>query len=180
MTLDQYRQVLNALNDQIKTLEIERKTFIEQHKEIIDKQIEKRKKEDRKWFLNNFDVFWANRYKFHKDTSNGDIIIDFLFVYTYGQHCITDITVNDLITLWNLGFTYQGYPIIEYTYNRVVHHLFYIRNGKVEEARGLTPENLRFSPLLLGVLEYMSTHRRVFSICDEYKTIKVMREVLSN
>lgn len=180
MTLEQYRQVLNALNDQIKALETERKSFVDKYKDRIDKQIEKRKKEDRKWFLGNFDIFWANRYKFGRDTLNGDIVIDFFTIYASGRNSIGAITISDLICLWDMGFKYQGYPVIECICSRVIWRLFYIKNGKMAEVKGLMWENLGFSPVLSGVLEYMSTHRRVFSVYDEYKTVQDMKNVLTN
>ena len=180
MTLEQYWQTLKNLNEQIKMLEESRKSLVEENKAYIDKLIEQRQKEDEKWFLNNFDVIWANRYKFMKDSPNADIIIDFFPIYTMGLKHISIITINDLINLWDLGFKYQGYPIVEYTNTRRIHRISYIKNGKVETLKNFAEQELCFSQVLYGILEYMSLHRRLVSIYDEYKTIRAIRDVLVN
>lgn len=50
--------------EQLKCLQTERAAFVSQHKEHITQLLENRRKEQRNWFIKNFDVFWNNKEKF--------------------------------------------------------------------------------------------------------------------
>ena len=184
MTLEQYNQCLHAINKQIEELQQSREALITQNKEKIEKQIIKRQQDDRKWFVSNFDVFWNNKHKFNKNTANADIIVDFFNIYTRGNKAgsksVRYISISDLITLWEFGYKYQGYPIVEYTNHAFTHDLTYIKDEKLVTVTGFSEETLGFSPLLYAILEYLSAHKIILSCFKEYKTIKEMREILAN
>lgn len=184
MTLEQYNKILHDINVQIEALQQSRTALIEQNKEHIKKQIEKRQESDRKWFLKNFDVFWNNRHKFAKNTPNADIIVDFFNLYTrgnkVGRKFVDSITISDLIALWDLGYRYQGYPIVEYTNLTFSHKLTYIKDGKQVTVSGLREEFWGFSPLLCGILEYLCEHKTITDNFTEYKTIQEMKNILAN
>ena len=97
-----------------------------------------------------------------------------------GSKIISYIPISDLIDLWDLGYTYQNYPIVEYKHHRFERSLTYIKDEKLIKITGFTQENLGFSAVLRGVLEYITTHHRIFTIQDEYKTIQNMKNILSN
>lgn len=185
MTLEQYNQILKDINNQIETLQQSRAALITQNQKHIEKQIAKRQSDDRKWFISNFDVFWNNRRKFGKDTQNTDIVIDFFNLYRtgnkIGRKYINHITIGDLIALWNLGYKYQGYPIVEYNNHTLsAHKLTYIKDGKSVTVNGISEESLGFSPLLHAILEYLCEHKTISSDFEEYKTLQVMRTILAN
>lgn len=184
MTLEQYNQCLHAINKQIEELQQSREALITQNKEKIEKQIIKRQQDDRKWFVSNFDVFWNNKHKFNKNTANADIIVDFFNIYTRGNKAgsksVWHISISDLITLWELGYKYQGYPIVEYIGHAFAHELTYIKDGKLVTVTGFREESLGFSPVLYAILEYLSTHKIISRGFEEYKTLKGMRDILAN
>lgn len=184
MTLEQYNKILHNINSQIETLQQSRTALIEQNQEHIKKQIEKRQETDRKWFVKNFDVFWNNRHKFGKDTPHADIIIDFFNLYTrgnkIGRKFIDYITISDLIALWDLGYKYNGYPIVEYINLTFSHKLTYIKNEKLVTITGIDEESLGFSPLLYAILEYLCAHTIISSRFEEYKTLQIMKTILAN
>ena len=184
MTLEQYNRILHAINAQIDELQQSRQALIPQNQKQIEKQIAKRQAADRKWFIANFDVFWNNRDKFSAGTPNADTVIDFFNLYTRGSKCgrkfIRYITVGDLISLWNAGFKYCGYPIVEYTNHTFSHRLTYIKDDKSVTVSGLSQENLGFSPFLCGSLEYLCAHKSIANGFEEYKTIKTIKEILAN
>lgn len=184
MTLEQYNQILRDIHNQIEALQQSRAALIEQNQKHIKKQIEKRQEAERKWFVKNFDVFWNNRHKFAKNTPNADIIIDFFNLYTrgnkVGRKFVDYITISDLIALWDLGYKYQGYPIVECINLTFSHKLTYIKNGEMITITGLREESLGFSPLLCGILEYLCEHKTVTDDFEEYKTIKEMKNILAN
>ena len=180
MTLEQYNKILHDINSQIETLQQSRTALIEQNQEHIKKQIEKRQETDRKWFVKNFDVFWNNRHKFGKDTPNADIIIDFLYLYSNRSKFFSHISISDLIALWDLGYKYKGYPIMEYTNSPFAHKLTYIKDAKLVTVTGFREESLGFSPLLRSILEYLCSHKIISSDFEEYKTIKEMKIILAN
>ena len=176
MTLEQYNQILHDINHQIEALQQSREALIAQNKEKIEKQILKRQADDRKWFAGNFSVFWNNRYKFAKNTPNADIIIDFFNLYTkgnkVGKKFVDYITISDLIALWDLGYKYQGYPIVECINLTFSHKLTYIKNGEMITITGLREESLGFSPLLSGILEYLCEHKKIPTILKNTKPSK--------
>ena len=184
MTLKQYNKILHNINSQIETLQQSRTALIEQNQEHIKKQIENRQETDRTWFVKNFDVFWNNRHKFAKNTPNADIIIDFFNLYTrgnkVGRKFVDYITISDLIALWDLGYKYKGYPIVEYTNLTFSHKLTYIKNEKLVTITGIDEESLGFSPLLYAILEYLCEHKKNTYDFEEYKTIKEMKNILAN
>jgi len=184
MTLEQYNQILRDINNQIEALQQSREALIVQNREKLEKQIERRQENDRKWFVENFTVFWNNRHKFGRDTQNADIIIDFFNLYKTGNKAgrkfINYITISDLIALWDLGYKYQGYPIVEYANHTFTHKLTYIKDEKLVTINGDSEESLGFSPLLHAILEYLCEHKKITSGFEEYKTLQVMKSILAN
>ena len=57
MTLEQYKQMINSINNQIKILEKNRSFLIEQNHDNLLHQIKKKQTNDKNWFINNFDAF---------------------------------------------------------------------------------------------------------------------------
>ena len=184
MTLEQYNQILRNLNHEIEQLQQEREALITQNQEHIKKQIEKRQISDRKWFVENFNVFWHNRHKFGKDSPNGDIVIDFFNIYMRGNKAgrvfINYLTIADFVALWDLGYKYQGYPIVEYANHTFAHKLTYIKDEKLVTLNGVSDEILGFSPVLCAVLEYLCSHKIVSNELEEYKTLQIMKNILAN
>ena len=184
MTLEQYNRILQSINTQIKDLQQSRDALIEQHQDHIKKQIKKRQENDRKWFVSNFNVFWDNRHRFAKNTPNGDIVIDFFGLYVIGNRAgckyVQHITISDLIALWDFGFKYQGNPIVELTNTVFANRLTYIKNEKLVTVSGIKDEALAFSPVLSAILEYLCKHKTIESEFAEYKTLQVMKDLLTN
>ena len=180
MTLEQYNQILHSINKQIEELQKSREALIDQNYKHIDKQIKKRQSDDRRWFINNFDIFWTNLNLFKKDSPNADIVIDFFPLYTNRAKYIHHISISDLIALWDLGYKYQGYPIVEYTNHRFEHSLTYIKDNKIVNITSFADKDLGFSPILNGILDYLSTHKKITNSFEEYKTLKEMKEILAN
>ena len=55
------------------------------------------------------------------------------FACPYYSYCIDNITVGNLIKLWNNGFVYNDLPLIHYSqsYGNNVTNIAYINNGKL-------------------------------------------------
>ena len=148
MTLEQYNQILHDIGSQIESLQQSREALIAQNKEKIEKQILKRQADDRKWFFENFSVFWNNRHKFSKNSPNGDIVIDFFNIYKRGNKAgrvfFNYLSISDFIALWDLGYKYKGYPIVEYSNHSFLHSLTYIKDDKPVTLQGCKRRNARF------------------------------------
>lgn len=180
MTLEQYKQMINSINNQIKILEKNRSFLIEQNHDNLLHQIKKRQTNDKNWFINNFDAFWNNRHKFTKNTPYANIIIDFLELYSKENKKLCHITISDLLALWEMGFNYEGYPIIEYIYTRHMCKLSYVKNNQLIKVYGANKKATGFSKLLHGILEYLSDQKKDFSVFDEYPTLDIIKDVLKH
>ena len=181
MDVKQYNKILKNYNRQIDELVEERRRFVTQNKELVEKQIKEEQAENKKWFIENFDIIWENRAKFSQNTPNADIIIDFFTIYNNRRNVLKKISIADFISLWNIGFMYNGCPIVEYILS---HELFkrkisYIKNNKLVE------EYIKYDPLppiVKGVLEYISSNQEKNeneNDMSEYQTIADMKAILA-
>ena len=181
MDVKQYNKILRSYNKQIENLIEEKKQFVLQNKDIIEKQIKFEQAINKKWFIENFDIIWANKEKFMQDTPYGEIKIDFFSIYGNRNDTIDTIAISDLIALWNLGFRYNGYPIVEYLFDEAIfkRKICYIKNNELIE------EHIRYSslsPIVMGILEYMTSHKEKIeedNVVEEYQTVADMRELLA-
>ena len=183
MTLEQYNQIIQDIDKQINALEQNKKDFIGMNEKKLTILIDKRQKEARKWFVSNFEVIWANRHLFGENTPHGDIIVDCFEVYTnnlsgLGSNIVSKIKISDLLSLWNMGFKYRGYPIVELVKHRFKSKLSYIKEGKLESLSGFDVDDMGFSPLLMGVLDYLSKHQLKIGKFDMYKSVMDMKNLL--
>lgn len=181
MDVKQYNKILRSYNKQIETLIEEKKQFVLQNKDAVEKQIKDERVINKKWFIENFDIIWANKEKFMQDTPYGEIKIDFFSLYNNRKSTIDNIAVSDLIALWNLGFRYNGYPIVEYLFDEAIfkRKICYIKNNELIE------EHVRYSslsPIVMGILEYIVSHKEKIedeSNVEEYRTVADMRDLLA-
>lgn len=182
MTLEQYNQIISNLDQQINELLQNKHDIIKIHEKKLSSFVEKRHNDDRHWFVCNFDVIWANRQLFAENTVNSNIIIDFFEIYLVGidpKNSISQISIGELLSLWNIGFRYNGYPIVELVKHRFKSRLSYIKDGKLETLSGFSLDDLHFSPLLRGVLDYMAKHCPKYNKFDIYRTIADMKSLLA-
>ena len=111
-------------------------------------------------------------------------VIDFFNIYKRGNKAgrvfFNYLSISDFIALWDLGYKYKGYPIVEYSNHTFSHSLTYIKDDKPVTVTGVSEEMLGFSPILCAVLEYLCTHKIVSSGFEEYKTLQVMKNILAN
>ncbi|MCI5544010.1 MAG: hypothetical protein MR368_00865 [Azospirillum sp.] len=91
---------------------------------------------NRAWLLGHIDYIWNNRHKLQSRPCAEFVITGFVinsFGCPYYGYVIDKITLGNLIKLWNNGFIYKGFPLINY---RISHgdsstHIAYIHRGKV-------------------------------------------------
>lgn len=193
MNLQEYRQYYADLNDKIaqakKNFEYELLTT----KDEFYKLYRGKQESDRQWFVANIDFFIKNKEKFSSHYGLGEIIIDFFNIGFHGGMAggaafatspFNKIYIGDLLNLWSEGFTYQGYPIVEYA--KYSHHgvkikIKYIKNKRIEEVSTefITGKN----PLELP--EEVMKKFRGTNVSDKYpdwkiyKTIDVVRNVIN-
>lgn len=171
---NQYRTLLNLINRQIDNLKKSKTALIRQYESNINKQIEKQKKKHKKWFIKNFDFIYNNRHKFSKNTPFANVIIDFLYLYNKSNMHLLNISISDLIFLWDLGFTYHGFPIVEFISNRYHSKLCYMKSNKLINVYGINEKELKFSPLLKGVLDYMCKNPYTISFDNKLQTLDII------
>ena len=106
---------------------------------------------DRAWLLGHIDYIWNNRHKLQTKPCADFVITGFVinsFGCPYYGYVIDQITLGNLIKLWNNGFVYKDFPLIHY---RISHgdsstHITYIYRGKIFSHRFLWNDEKKYVP----------------------------------
>ena len=85
-----------------------------------------------------------------------------------------------MLALWEMGFNYEGYPIIEYIHTRYMCKLSYVKNNQLIKVYGANKKATGFSKLLHCILDYLSDQKKDFSVFDEYPTLDIIKDVLKH
>ena len=119
---------------------------------------------DRAWLLGHIDYIWNNRHKLQNRPCAEFVITGFVinsFGCPYYGYAIDKITLGNLIKLWNNGFVYKDFPLINY---RISHgdsstHIAYITQGKVSSHRFHYSDPDRYIPTE-GVKQILKSLRK--------------------
>ena len=194
LSLNDYRQRYADFYHKIQTAEQELRHELASTKDKFDKLYQRQQDIDKRWFISHLDFFLKHKKHFQSHFGLDEIIIDFLTLYLHGglvggagfgtsPDC--KIKISDLLTLWDNGFTYKGYPII--AYEKYVYHGFkikitYVKNCRIEVVstdylRTKNPLELP-EELLKKVRQANVAHKYIYQNWQTYKTIDVVRNVL--
>ena len=194
MTLSEYRQRYADIYQQIQTAEQELRHELITTKDEFDKLFQSQQEIDKRWFISHLDFFLKYKQHFTSHFGLDEIIIDFLTLYQcgglvggagFGSDLDIKISIKDLLTLWDEGFTYEDYPIIayeKYVYHGIKIKITYVKNCRIEVVstgfiRGKNPLELP-EELLKKVRQANVAHKYVYQNWQTYKTIDVVRKVL--
>lgn len=193
MTLSEYRQRYADIYHKIQTAEQELRHELITTKDEFDKLYQRQQEIDKRWFISRLDFFLKHKKHFTSDFGLSQIIVDFLNLYQYGGlvggagfggNLCHKISIKDLLTLWDEGFTYQGYPIIayeKYVYHGIKIKITYVKNCRIEV---VSTDYVYKNPLelpeelLKKVRQANVAHKYVYQNWQTYKTIDVVRNVL--
>ena len=103
------------------------------------------------WFLSHFDYIWNNRKMLAQKPCADFVITGFVinsFACPYYGYKIDEITLGNLIKLWNNGFVYNNLPLIHYriSYGDSSIHIAYIYRGKIFSHRFSYNDENRYIP----------------------------------
>lgn len=195
MTLNDYRQRYADLYNKVNQAQQELDHELVATEKEFSKLYQRQQEVDKRWFVANLDFFLKYKKHFTSDFGLSQIIVDFLTLYHtaglcggagFGSELDIKITIKDLLTLWNDGFIYKGYPII--CYERYLHEgvkikITYIRKGRIEVASTgyLRSKNPLALPdeILEKVQKANLAHKYQYQNWQTYKTIDVVRNVLN-
>lgn len=133
----EYNKILEEYKTEIENLKEEMKTFKKTQLPIIKEDIEIQKKQNKQWFLENFDKIWENRHNFKLGTPNASIIVEGInitsFACPYYGYIVDKIAIGNLVKLWENGFMFRGYPMVHYhrRYNSDYSYIAYIKDQKI-------------------------------------------------
>lgn len=146
MTYEEYIEQFKNYENQIKDLLKQQKLFVTINTEEFNKLFEEKCKDDRKWFIEHFNYIWKHKDYLKDKAPFNQIIIEFLKLYNIGgimagagfNGQLNSIYLKDLIKLWDNGFTYNNFPIIEY--KKIIHngqekYITYIENNNAKTIR---------------------------------------------
>lgn len=194
MTLQEYRQRYADLYNKIQTTQSTLDAELAATKTAFDRLYQRQQELDKRWFAANLDFFLKYKKHFQSHFGLDEIIIDFLTLYHhaglvggagFGTSLDCKIKISDLLSLWDDGFTYQGYPIIgygKYIREGIKIKITYVKNGRIEEVstdylRGKNPLELP-EELLKKVRQVNVSHKYIYQNWQTYKTIDAVRKVL--
>lgn len=194
MNLNDYRQRYADIYNKIQTAEQELNHELAATQTVFNRLYQHQQELNRRWFVSNISFFLKYKKHFKSHFGLDEIIIDFLTLYHhgglvggagFGTSLDYKITIKDLLTLWDDGFTYKGYPII--AYEKYVYHGFkikitYVKNCRIEVVstdylRTKNPLELP-EELLKKVRQANVAHKYIYQNWQTYKTIDVVRNVL--
>lgn len=194
MTLSEYRQRYADLYNKIQTAQSKLDAELAATKTAFDRLYQRQQEIDKRWFVANLDFFLKYKKHFQSHFWLDEIIIDFLTLYHhaglvggagFGTSPDCKIKISDLLTLWDDGFTYKGYPIIayeKYVYHGIKIKITYVKNCRIEVVNTdyLSTKNPLELPekLLKQVRQANVSHRYIYQNWQTYKTIDVVRKVL--
>lgn len=146
MTYEEYIEKFKNYEDQIKDLINQQKKFKQDNDKDFNQLFAKKCADDKKWFTEHFDYILKHKDFLKDKPPFNQIIIEFLNLYTIGglmsgvgfNGQLNSIYLRDLIDLWDNGFTYNGFPIIEY--KKIIHngkqkYITYIENNELKTVR---------------------------------------------
>lgn len=176
MLLKEFNQIVQQYNDQIKKLQSEKDDFIAQNEESVLLAIEKRKAENRKWFIDNFDKIWKFRKLFALGTKNASIVVDFWTIHLYSRcscgFAFNKISLGRLIKLWELGFMYDNCPVVEYVNTSVEQSVSYIKNNQLHKQK---IKSHFFPETVMKQLNHKKFENNVFA---DYRTIDELKKYI--
>lgn len=146
MTYDDYIKQYKKYEDKINDLINQREKFKRENNEEFNKLFNKKCEDDKKWFIEHFNFIWKHKDYLKDKAPFNQIVIEFLNLYKINGliggiafiRQLNSIYLRDLIDLWNNGFTYKSFPIIEY--KKVIHngkqkYITYIENNEAKIIR---------------------------------------------
>lgn len=183
MEVSIYNQYLQRIDDKILVLKHLRDTFVAKHRHNVLETIRNRQANDRQWFIKHFNQLYRRRDAFSLGTPNASVIIDCFTIYSIGgcagYRSISRLPIGRLVKLWDMGFKYQGYPVVEYVKHNGNQRLNYIKGNQLLTKVFKYDENPRFSEALRAMLrnlrnsnELTDNYRTIEELCNEYSIAK--------
>lgn len=172
---------LTEISSQISELNKEKEKYIQLHTSEILEYLKEKQAIDYKWFVDNFDYIWKYKDKLATDKPFSEIVIDFIQLYrTTGLQngvafngSYNQMYLRDLITLWNWGYMYKGYPIISI---KTIYHndkrtmVSYVKDNSVVEEF----TECDFNEYIPIVKNYALRCDNL-NVWDGYKTIEILK-----
>ena len=194
MTLQDYRQRYADIYQKIQTAEQELRHELAATQTMFNRLYQRRQEVDKRWFVANLNFFLKHKKHFQSHFGLDEIIIDFITLYHhaglvggagFSSGLDYKIKIRDLLTLWDDGLTYKGYPIIgyeKYIHEGIKIKITYVKNGRIEviSTDYLRTKNPLALPdeLLKKVQQANVAHKYIYQSWQTYKTIDVVRKVL--
>lgn len=140
---------------------------------------------DRIWFLSHCEWIFANRQRLKNRPCANFVLTGFVinsFGCPYYGYAIDNITLGNLIKLWDNGFVYKDLPLIHYRrhHNSDYSNISYIKDRKVisYDYSYRQPREEQYIPSrpVLQILKKLRHHQP--DELDNYRTVEELAEVL--
>ncbi len=192
MILEEYRSRYAILFDKINLAKkiLEQELTFSHHE--FNKAYHIQQLQDKEWFAQNLDYILKNKKHFETSPGLGDIVIDFLLPY-YNGGLVAGVAWNsplnfklylkDLLYLWDIGFCYNGYPILSYKeirrYERTI-LIEYVKNSCIEIVKDKYVKGQNSLALSQNIISKLNSLNiaDLYPDWQTYKTISVIKNTL--
>lgn len=189
MDINDYRKKHAELQQNIAKAEQDLQAFKISECQEFNKLFHQEQEEHLKWFAEHIDCFQKHKEYIKKSPSLSNIVIDFMLLYGGGGLVSGagfslgsgyKIFLGDLLDIWDLGFCYNGYPIVHCELRihwNTEYIIKYIKNKKIESIRKTAKGTFSYLPeLKKEILEHVkkANINSKFPDMQMYKNIDLM------
>lgn len=180
MNLQDYIQQYKNYEDQINHLISEREKYKQENLKEFNQLFNQKCEDDKKWFVEHFNYIWKHKDYLKCKSPFNQIIIEFLKLYNIGglmagvgfNGQLNSIYLKDLINLWDEGFIYNNFPIIEY--KKIIHngeqkYITYIENNNLKTIRDDKFDDVNIIKKIKNVAKNNQNH------WTNYKSIDILK-----
>lgn len=186
MNKEAYKRVLGDYQVRIKCLNEGMNNFKQTNLPSVRESIKLQKQQRFEWFLEHFDKIWENRHKFKLGTPYASIIIDGVaitsFACPYYGYVVDKISIGNLVKLWDSGFMFQDYPLIQYRkhYNSNYSSISYIKDRKIinYDYSYQQPSKEQYIPTQFVLQLLKNIRHQQPDDLDGYRTVEELMKIL--
>lgn len=145
---------------------------------MIAASIYQRIANDKNWFISHFKQIYRNRDKFALGTPNASVVIDCFTIFSIGgcagYRSIQRIHIGRLVKLWEMGFKYHGFPVVEYIRHNNNQQVHYIYQNQLLTKHFKYDESPMFSSALNAMLRSLQNCN---DLSDDYRSVSELRKL---
>jgi hypothetical protein len=194
MKLEELKKQYYNYSSRINELISKQKLFQLEHQDLFLSLFEEKQKQDKEWLISHIDYIRKHKDTFKTREPFRNIVIDCFTLYQAGglaggvafESKSDKILLSSLLTLWEKGMMFRGYPIIgiqRYIHNGMKVAITYIKDNRETTETYHTkygnPPNKHLLESIEEWIQWIKTYNiseKAMSKWDNYKTIDILKK----